>query len=97
MGGSGAQPLLDKYEEVNKNNNRNSPGHGAIGVLDLSQGCVLNVPRPRKVGAPGPSAAKVGAKRSPPPPVNLRQGHGDLVFAMDPVDAFTIIPKNEMI
>ena len=67
----------------------------AIGVLDLLQGCVLNVPRPRKVGAPGPSAAKVGSERSGPPRVNLRQGHGDLVFAMDPVDAFTIIPKNE--
>ena len=78
-------------------NNDNSPGHGPIGVLDLSQGCVLNVPRPRKVGAPGPSAAKVGSPRSGPPPPNLQQGHGDLVFAMDPVDAYTIIPLNEVI
>ena len=75
----------------------NSPGHGPIGVLDPSLGCVLKVPRPRKVGAPGPSAAKVGATRSRQPRANLPQGHGDLVFAMDPVDAFTIIPKNEMI
>ena len=61
----------------------------------LLQGCVWKVPRPRKVGAPGPSAAKVGPKRSPQPRINRCQGHGDLVFAMDPVDAFTLILQNE--
>ena len=37
------------------------------------QGCVWKVPRPREVGAPRPSAAKVGATRSgriPPPSVS---------------------------
>ena len=74
-----------------------SPGHGPIGVLDPPLGCVWKVPRPRKVGAPGPSAAKVGGKRSPPPPLNLWQGHGDLVFARGSFDAFTIHFKNEKI
>ena len=59
-----------------------------------SAGVCFEVPRPRKVGAPGPSAAEVGPTLSPQPRINLPQGHGDLVFAMDPVDAFTIIPKN---
>ena len=72
-----------------------SPGHGPIGVLDPSLGCVWKVPRPRKVGGPGLAAANIGATRSSPPRAYLRQGHGGLVFAMDPVDALTIIPKNE--
>ena len=77
----------------------NSPGQRPIGVLDLvySPGSFWNVPRPRKVGAPGPSAAEVGPTLSPQPRINLPQGHGDLLFAMDPVDAFTIIPKNDVI
>ena len=79
---------------MNNTNNINSPGHVPIGVLDPSQGCVWNVPRPREVGAPGPTAAKLGSERSRQPWANRCQGHGDLVFAMDPVDAFTIIPKN---
>ena len=75
----------------------NSPGQRPIGVLDLrySPGSFWNVPRPRKVGGPGPSAAKVGPRPSRQPPVNLRQGHGDLLFAMDSFDAFTILPKND--
>ena len=72
----------------------NSPGHGPIGVLDPSLGCVLKVPRPRKVGAPGPSAAKVGATLLDLPPANRCQGHGDLMFSMDSFDAITIHPKN---
>ena len=42
----------DTINEKKKQNQNNSPGHGPIGVLDLLQGCVLNVPRPRKVGRP---------------------------------------------
>ena len=82
---------------IMKNNTINSPGQRPIGVLDLEicPGRSLFVSRPRKVGAPGPSAAKVGSVRSPLPPINRCQGHGDLVFAMDPVDAFTIILKND--
>ena len=80
--------------ETYKDKNNNSPGQRPIGVLDLLQGCVWKVPRPREVGAPGPSAAKVGGPLSGPPRINLPQCHGDLVFAMDPVDAFTITPKN---
>ena len=64
-----------------------------MGVLDLVRGCAFDVPRPRKVGAQGSPAAKVGSPRSRPPPANLRQGHGDLLFTMDPVDAFTATPK----
>ena len=75
----------------------NSPGQRPLGVSDPVQGCVWKVPRPRKVGAPGPSAAKLGVERSPWCPPSLPQGHGGQVFAMDPVDAFTIIPKNERI
>ena len=48
----------------NNDNNDNSPGHWPIGALDILQGCVLNVPRPRQAGAPGPSAAKISATRS---------------------------------
>ena len=55
-------------------------------------GCVWKVPRPRKVGGPGPSAAEVRGEWSGWIPANLPQCHGDLVFAMDPVDAFTITP-----
>ena len=84
----------NNHNHNNNDNNHNSPGHGPIGVLDPSLGCVLKVPRPRKVGGPGPSAAKVGPTRSRQPRVNLRQGHGDLVFAMDSFDAFTIDPKH---
>ena len=86
--------------KIHNNIIQNSPGQRPIGVLDLFEivvRCVWKVPRPRKVGAPGPSAAKLGSERSPPPPINLPQGHGDLVFAMGPVGAFTIIPKNEVI
>ena len=95
----GTQGRLPYERLKKKNNNKNSPGQRPIGVLDLvySPRSFWNVPRPRKVSAPGPSAAKVGAKRLRSPPVNLRQGHGDLVFAMDPVDTFTIIPKNARI
>ena len=71
---------------------KDSPGQRPIGVLDPPQGCVWKVPRPRKVGGPGPSAAEVGPTRSRPPPANLPQCHGALLFAMDPVDAFTITP-----
>ena len=81
-------PLVNKK----KLEDNNSPGQRPIGVLDPLLGCVWYVPRPRKVGGPGPSAAEVGPTLSPPPPINLRQGHGALVFAMDPVDAFTITP-----
>ncbi|MDA8609508.1 hypothetical protein N9L19_01180 [bacterium] len=83
----------------NNKNNNNSPGQRPIGVLDPPPrlGVCFEVPRPRKVGAPGPSAAEVGPTRSPPPPLNRCQGHGDLLFAMDPVDAFTMTPKNAAI
>ena len=60
----------------------NSPGQRPIGVLDLPErprSCCLLVPQPRRVGcAPRPSAGKVRGKRSPRPPLNLPQGHGDL-------------------
>ena len=86
----------NKYDKnSNSSSSDNSPGQRPIGVLDLLQGCVCFVPRPRKVGAPGSPAAEVGPERSRQPRVNLRQGHGALVFAMDPVDAFTMLPKNE--
>ena len=57
---------------------RISPGLRPIGVLDPLQGCVWNVPRPRKVGAPGPSAAEVGSLRSGWIPANLPGSHGGL-------------------
>ena len=67
-------------DNINNHNdeNNNSPGLRPIGVLDPLQGCVWNVPRPRKVGGPGPSAAEVGALWSTLPRVNLPQCHGDL-------------------
>ena len=52
-------------------------------MLDPEQGCVWNVPRPRKVGAPGPSPAKLGGPRLPLRPLNLPQSHGDHLFAGD--------------
>ena len=70
----------------------NSLGQRPIGVTEPLQVCVSYDPRQHQVGAPGPAAAKVGPERSRPPPPNLPQGHGDLLFAMDPVDAFTITP-----
>ena len=46
-------------------NNKNPPGQRPIGVLDpLRVRCVV-LSRPRKVGAPGLSAAEVGPERSP--------------------------------
>ena len=72
--------------------NNNSPGQRPIGVLDPLQGCVWNVPRPRKVGTPGPSAAEVGAHRSGRIRINLPRNHDDLRFTKDPDDASTITP-----
>ena len=72
----------------------NSPGHGPIGVLDLvyrPRPCCY-VPRPRKVAAPGRSAAKVSGKPSGWMRVNRCQGHGDCICAMDSFDACTIGP-----
>ena len=90
---------IDNNSNSNNNNNNNnndnydnSPGQRPIGVLDLrySPGSFWNVPRPRKVGAPGPTAAKAGPTRSRQPPPNLRQGHGDFICARDSFDAITI-------
>ena len=67
---------LNNNDNNNNNSNNNSPGHGPIGVLDLLQGCVWKVPRPRKVGGPGLSAAKVVGLIPPLSPPNLWQGHG---------------------
>ena len=91
--------FLGRGAQTRQRSVNNSPGHGPIGVLDLgySLGSFWNVPRPRKVGGPGASVAKVGRHTPRQPPLNLRQGHGDLLFAMDSFDAFTIDPKNEVI
>ena len=59
-------------------------------------GRVVLFPLIVRVGPPRRSlAAEVVAPMPPPPPVNLGQGHGDLVFSMDSFDAITIHPKNE--
>ena len=80
-------------------NNLNSPGLGPMGVSDLqyTPGRCLFVSRPRKVGCTGPTAAKVGHKRSPWIQANHRQGHPDCICAMDYFDAFPIDPENEAI
>ena len=74
--------------------NCKSPGPRPIGVLDLelSPGRCCYVSRPRKVGAPGPSAAKVGAKLSGLSFVDDRGAHFDCIFTMDPNGAITIDP-----
>ena len=61
--------------------------HRRVRSLVSSLGRCVVVSRPRKEGGPGPSAAKVGGKRPPPPRVNLPQRHGDLLFARDSFDA----------
>ena len=82
---SSAIRQITSGSQYNNKNNNNSPGHGPIGVLGIGyrSGSFWNVPRPRKVGGPGPSAAKVAPNPSPLLPANLRQGHGDLLFARD--------------
>ena len=70
---------------------KKSPGIWPMGVLDLPlppSVVLLCSQTAQSRGAPGVSAGKVRGTRSPRPPVNLRQGHGDLLFARDSVDAF---------
>ena len=66
----------------------------ASAMLDLvySPGRCCFVPKPRKVGAPGPTAAKVGSTRSGFSIVDDRVAHFDCIFTMDPKDAITIDP-----
>ena len=82
---------------IDNHNAHTSPSQRPIGVLDPLQGCAWEVPKPRGVGAPKPSAASVRGKLSPSPQLNRCQGHGDLVYTMDPVDAFAIMPNDAMI
>ena len=64
----------------------NSPGLRPIGVLELvySPGRWCSVSRPRKAGAPGPSAAKVGATRTPLSFADGGGAHFDCIFTMYP-------------
>ena len=71
---------------------RRAMGPSACQISVRALGRVVVVSRPRKVGAPGPTAAKVGGKPSPWIPINLPQGHGDCICAMDSFDAFRIHP-----
>ena len=78
----------------NNVNNNNSPGLRPIGLLDLqlSPGRCVFVSRRRKVGAPGPSAAKVGPTWSPLSFPDDGGAHFDCIFSMDPNDAISIDP-----
>ena len=58
----------------------------------VTPSAVLLFPDRAKWGAPGLSAGKVRGKLTGWIPLNLPRGHGDLVFAMDPVDAFRTHP-----
>ena len=83
-------PYVDQWPR-----RKNSPGQRPIGVLDLQLRSSPVLKRSSLLcewAPPGPSGGKAGSKLSRQMIPSLRVAHGDCIFSMDSLDAFTIHP-----